>query len=115
MISPLAHVDPKATIGNDVTVHPFAFVDADTVVGDGCEIMPYASVMRGTTLGKNVRVFQGAIVGAEPQDFRWKGNPSYCYIGDNTIIREHVIVNRGIYSQGGTSIGAAAMCLPTAT
>lgn len=106
MISPLAHVDPKAKIGNDVTIHPFAFVDADVVIGDGCEIMPYASVMAGTTLGKCVRVFQGAIVGAEPQDFRWKGNPSYCFIGDNTVIREHVIVNRGIYSQGGTSIGA---------
>lgn len=106
MISPLAHVDTKATIGKDVTIHPFAFVDADVTIGDGCEIMPYASVMRGTTLGAGVRVFQGAIVGAEPQDFRWKGNPSFCTIGDNTVIREHVIINRGIYSQGGTSIGA---------
>ena len=106
MISPLAYVDPKATLGKDVTVHPFAYVDADTVLGDGCEIMPYASVMHGSTLGKNVKVYQGAIIGADPQDFRWKGNPSYCSVGDNTVVREHVIINRGIYSQGGTSIGA---------
>ncbi|MDE5631733.1 MAG: acyl-ACP--UDP-N-acetylglucosamine O-acyltransferase, partial [Muribaculaceae bacterium] len=35
MISPLAHVDPKASLGKDVTIHPFAFVDADVVIGDG--------------------------------------------------------------------------------
>ena len=73
MISPLAHVDPDAKIGKDVTIHPFAFVDAGTTIGDGCEIKPYASIIRGTTLGANVRVYQGAIVGADPQDFRWKG------------------------------------------
>ncbi len=105
MISPLAHVDPTAKIGRDVTIHPFAFVDADTEIGDGCEIMPYASVIHGTRLGKGVKVYQGAIVGADPQDFRWKGNPSYCYIGDNTVIREHVIINRGIHEEGGTSVG----------
>lgn len=106
MISPLAYVDAKAQLGKDVTIHPFAYIDADTVIGDGCEIMPYASIVHGTTLGKNVKVYQGAIVGADPQDFRWKGNPSFCTVGDNTVIREHVIINRGIYSQGGTEIGA---------
>lgn len=106
MISPLAHVDPAAKLGDNVIVHPFAYIDADTVIGDNCEIMPYASVIHGTTLGKGVKVYQGAIVGADPQDFRWKGNPSYCHIGDNTVIREHVIINRGIYSEGGTSVGA---------
>ena len=106
MISPLAYVDSSAKIGADVTIHPFAYVDADTVIGDGCEIMPYASIIHGTTLGKNVKVYQGAIVGADPQDFRWKGHKSYCSVGDNTVIREHVIINRGIESEGGTSIGA---------
>lgn len=106
MISPLAYIDPKAQLGKDVTVHPFAYIDADTVIGDGCEIMPYASVVHGTTLGKKVKVYQGAIVGADPQDFRWKGNPSFCSVGDNTVIREHVIINRGIYSQGSTEIGS---------
>ena len=105
MISPTAHVDPSAKIGENVTIHPFAFIDRDVVIGDGCEIMPYASVVHGTTLGKNVKVYQGAIVGADPQDFRWKGQDTYCFVGDDTVIREHVIINRGIYNQGGTSIG----------
>ena len=106
MISPLAYVDPAAKIGRDVTIHPFAYIDRDTVIGDNCEIMPYASIIHGTTLGKNVKVYQGAIVGADPQDFRWKGCDTYCWVGDNTVIREHVIINRGIQCEGGTRIGS---------
>lgn len=106
MISPNAHVDPAAKIGNDVTIYPFAFVDAGAEIGDGSVIMPYASVMGGTTLGKNVKVYQGAIVGADPQDFRWKGEKSLCSIGNNTVIREHVIINRGFTSAAGTVVGS---------
>lgn len=105
MISPLAHVDPSARLGENVTVHPFAFVDANVEIGDGCEIMPYASIVNGTRMGKNCKVYQGAVVGADPQDFRWNGEQTYCYVGDNVIIREHCIFNRGIHSEGGTRIG----------
>ena len=106
MISDKAHIAPSAKIGEGVTIHPFAFIDKDVVIGDGCVIMPFASVIRGTRLGKNCRVCQGAVVGADPQDFRWKGGFTYCHIGDNVIIREYVIVNRGINPDTeGTRIG----------
>ena len=105
MISPLAHVDPSAKIGENVTIHPFAYIDADVEIGDGCEIMPYVSIIGGTRMGRNNKVYQNSIIGADPQDFRWKGEKTYCYIGDNNTIREHVIINRGIRSEGGTRIG----------
>lgn len=107
MISPLAYVDPSAKIGDNVTIHPFAHIDADVTIGDGCEILPYVSIVRGTSLGKNNKIYQGAIIGADPQDFRWKGEKTYCTIGDNNVIREHVIINRGIYAdRPGTIIGS---------
>ncbi len=105
MISKLAHVDPSAKLGDNVTVHAFAYIDANVEIGDNCEIMPYASIIRGTRMGRGNKVYQGAIVGADPQDFRWKGEETYCYIGDNNVIREHVIINRGITGQGGTRVG----------
>lgn len=105
MISPLAYVDPTAKLGKDVTIRPFAYIDANVEIGDNCEIMPYASIMNGTRMGNNCKVYQGAIVGADPQDFRWKGTPTFCFIGNDVVIRENVIINRGIYSQGGTRIG----------
>ncbi len=106
MISDKAHIDPSAKIGAGVTIHPFAFIDKDVEIGDGCVIMPFASVIRGSRLGKNCKVYQGAIVGADPQDFRWKGGFTYCHIGDNVTIRENVIINRGIDTdRPGTRIG----------
>lgn len=105
MISPLAYVDPTAKIGNDVTIHPFAYIDKNTVIGDGCEIRPYASVMCDTILGKNNKIYQGAVVGASPQDFRWDGKYSRLTVGDGNIIREHVIINRGFSCEEGTYIG----------
>lgn len=105
MISPLAHVDPSAKLGKNVTIHPFAYIDKDVVIGDDCEIMPYASIIAGTRMGARNKVYQGAVVGASPQDFRWKGNTSACTIGDDNTIREHVIINRGFNTPEGTSIG----------
>lgn len=105
MISQLAYVDPGAKLGNNVTVHAFAYIDANVEIGDNCEIMPYASILKGTRMGRDCKVYQGAIVGADPQDFRWKGGDTFCYIGNEVVIREHAIINRGIYSQGGTSVG----------
>lgn len=115
MISPNAHVDPAAKIGKNVTIHPFAFIDADTEIGDNCEIMPFASIMRGTHMGKNNRVYQNTVVGADPQDFRWKsGDASFCSIGDDNVIRENVIINRGFRSDKGTSIGNGCFIMATA-
>lgn len=106
MISPLAHVDPAARIGDNVTIHPFAYIEADVEIGDGCEIKPYASILNGTRMGRGNKVYQGAVIGATPQDFRWKGEKTYCYIGDNNVIREHVIINLGINPTGGTHIAS---------
>lgn len=111
MISEKAHIDPSAKIGENVKIHPFAFIDKDVEIGDNCVIMPFASIIRGTRLGKNCKVYQGAIVGADPQDFRWKGGFTYCYVGDDVTIRENVIVNRGINPDGGTKIGAGSFLM----
>lgn len=111
MISPLAFVDPTAKIGDNVTISPFSYVGKDVEIGDGCEIMPYASIMEGARLGKNVKVYNGAVVSAEPQDFRWKGARSYCVVGDNTVIREMVIVNRSIHEEKATKIGCDSFIL----
>ncbi|HJE39207.1 MAG: acyl-ACP--UDP-N-acetylglucosamine O-acyltransferase [Candidatus Amulumruptor caecigallinarius] len=104
-ISQLAHIDPSAKIGKDVTIHAFAYIDADVEIGDGCEIMPYASIIHDTRIGNNTKVYQNAVVGADPQDFRWQGERGLCVIGNNCVIRENVIINRSIREGQATTIG----------
>ncbi|MGM9759206.1 MAG: acyl-ACP--UDP-N-acetylglucosamine O-acyltransferase [Parabacteroides sp.] len=105
MISPLAYIDPSARLGEGVTVHPFAYIDKNVEIGDGCEIMPYASVMSGSRVGRQNRIFNGAVIGAEPQDFQYKGGDTLCVIGDNNVIRENVVINRSSSAEGCTAIG----------
>ncbi len=111
MISPLAFVDSSAKLGNNVTVHPFAFIDKDVEIGDNCVIMPYASIMNGSRLGNNIKVYNGAIIGADPQDFRWKGEKTYCTIGDDTVVREQVIINRSIKEGQTTKVGKSCFLM----
>ncbi len=104
-ISPLAFVHPDAKLGKNVIVDAFAYIDNNVEIGDNCHIKPYASIINGTRMGKDNIVYNGAIVGADPQDFRWKGENTYCIIGDNNRIHEQVIINRSIREGSATRIG----------
>ncbi len=104
-ISPLAFVHPEAKIGDNVTISAFAYIDRDVEIGDGCIIHAHVSILAGSRIGKNNKFYQGCIISATPQDFRWKGEDSYVVIGDNNTIREQVIINRSIHKDGKTVIG----------
>ena len=105
MISPLAYVDASAKLGKNVKIDPFAYIDKNVEIGNDCEIMPYASVMSGARLGNRNRIFNGAVIAAEPQDFDYKGGDTLAVIGDDNVIREHVVINRSSHAEGVTRIG----------
>lgn len=84
---------------------PFAWVEEDTEIGDGCVIFPYVSVMRGTHLGKNNVIHQNTVLAAVPQDFKYKGDNTDLFIGDDNTIRENVVINRATFPDGKTVIG----------
>jgi UDP-N-acetylglucosamine acyltransferase len=62
--------------------------------------------MDGARIGKNCRIFPGAVISAPPQDLKYKGEPTTVTIGDNTVIRECVTLNRGTaLDKNTTAIG----------
>lgn len=105
MISPLAYVDPSAKLGTNVTVHPFAYIDKNVEIGDNCVIMPYASILSGTRMGNDNTVYQGAVVGAVPQDFKYTGDDTLIRIGNNNVIREYAVLARGTFADHDTVVG----------
>ncbi|MBO4500499.1 MAG: acyl-ACP--UDP-N-acetylglucosamine O-acyltransferase [Bacteroidaceae bacterium] len=106
MISPLAYIDPSAQIGNNVEIGPFCYIDRNVVIGDDCVLMPHVTVLYGTRMGKGNQVFPGAVIGAIPQDLKFKGEDTVLIIGDNNRIRENVTLNRGTASKGKTIVGS---------
>jgi len=107
----LANVHPEAKIGKDVKIEPFATVMKDVVIGDGTTIAPNAVIMDGARIGKNCQISPGAVISNNPQDLKFKGEQTYVEIGDNTIIREFVTINRGTSSKGKTVVGSDSLIM----
>ena len=104
-IDKLAVVSPKAQLGTNVSVGPFSVIEDDVVIGDGTRIGTSAIVSSGTRLGRECKVFHGAAVGGPPQDLKYAGETTYLEVGEKTVIREFVTLNRATTESGTTRIG----------
>ena len=105
MISPLAYIHPEAKIGQNCEIGPFCFIDANVVIGDNNVLMNSVTVLSGSRIGNGNRIFPGAVIGAIPQDLKFRGEETTAEIGDNNIIRENVTINRGTAAKGRTVVG----------
>ena len=105
IISPLAFIHPEAKIGENCEIGPFCYIDKNVVVGDNNRLMNSVTLLYGTRMGNGNVVFPGAVIGAIPQDLKFKGEETTAEIGDNNTIRENVTINRGTAAKGKTIVG----------
>ncbi|PID69165.1 MAG: acyl-[acyl-carrier-protein]--UDP-N-acetylglucosamine O-acyltransferase [Flavobacteriales bacterium] len=113
MNQPLAFIHPGAKIATNVVVEPFTTIHNKVTIGSGTWIGSNVTIMEGARIGKNCRIFPGAVISAIPQDLKYEGEDSLAIIGDNTIIRECVTVNRGTKAYGKTEIGENCLLMAT--
>jgi UDP-N-acetylglucosamine acyltransferase len=105
MIHPHTYIHPDARLAENVKVDPFTVIHQDVTVGEGTWISSNVTIMEGVTIGKNCRIFPGAVIGAAPQDLKYKGEQTTVEIGDNTTIREYVTIHRGTSDRWKTTVG----------
>ncbi|MEM7103172.1 MAG: acyl-ACP--UDP-N-acetylglucosamine O-acyltransferase [Bacteroidota bacterium] len=108
---PLSSIHPDARIADDVVIEPFVTVHGDVEIGPGTWVGSHASIMSGVKLGENCKIFPGAVVGAIPQDLKFKGENTSLEIGDNVIIREYCTINRGTKASDTTIIKDNALLM----
>ena len=107
MISPQAIIDPSAQVAPDADIGPFCTIGPNVVIGSGCKLLPNVHVMGHTTLGPGNVCWPGVVLGAAPQDRRYKGAPTRLEIGAANIFREHVTIHIGTEKGGGvTRVGS---------
>ncbi|CAN5519086.1 acyl-ACP--UDP-N-acetylglucosamine O-acyltransferase [soil metagenome] len=111
MISNLSCIHSDAQIGINVKIDPFATIHADVVIGEGTWIGSNVTIFEGARIGKNCKIFPGAVISAIPQDLKYKGEKTVTIIGDNSIIRECVTINRGTNALGKTEIGSDCLLM----
>lgn len=100
-----AVIHPDAKIGKDVIIGPGVVVGEHCVIGDGTKIGANSVIGGWTTIGKHCEIFPSASVGLEPQDLKFKGEKSFCTIGDETVIREFVTISRATGEGEETRVG----------
>jgi UDP-N-acetylglucosamine acyltransferase len=114
MIHPTAIVAPGAQLGANVRVGPYAIVGSQVVIADDVEIASHALLEGRIVLGPRVRVGHGAVIGAEPQDLKFRRDtPSGVRIGTGTVIREYVTIHRATQADGWTEIGEECLLMAT--
>lgn len=107
MIHPTAIIDPKAKLGDNVSVGPWTWIGPDVEIGDNCVIGSHVVLRGPTVLGKENRIFQFSSIGEDCQDKKYAGEPTRLIVGDRNVFRECTTIHRGtIQDQGLTQIGS---------
>ena len=68
-------------------------------------------IERDTLVGEDCLIANGAVLGTDPQDLKYKGEESSLEVGDRTVIREFATLNRGTRASGRTVIGSDCLIM----
>ncbi|MBS1723688.1 MAG: acyl-ACP--UDP-N-acetylglucosamine O-acyltransferase [Armatimonadetes bacterium] len=104
-VHPSAVVAPGANIASGAEIGPFCYVEDGVEIGEGTRLISHVTVRSGTSLGARNVVAQGAVIGGDPQDRKWSGEPTYLRIGDDNVIREYVTIHRATGEGNATVVG----------
>src|SRR5919205_1345708 len=110
-IHPTALIDPSADLAPGVVVGPYSIVGPNVRVGARTRIGSHVLIERDTTVGEECTISQGVVLGTDPQDLKYMGEPTTLVVGDRTVIREYATLNRGTAASGMTSVGSDCMLM----
>jgi len=99
-----------AIIDKSAIIEPNVKIGAYTVIGENVLIKSGASIgsncyLEYCEIGNDCKIFNSVSVGTPPQDLSYKNEPAKVYIGDGTVLREFVTINRGTKKTEKTVIG----------
>ncbi len=110
-ISKYAIIHPEARLGEGVQIEPFVTIGKEVEIGANTWIKSHAHIHSITQIGADCKIFQGAIVGEDSQDLKYKGGATRLVIGDNVTIREYCTINRSTSEDGVTTIGDGCLLM----
>jgi UDP-N-acetylglucosamine acyltransferase len=113
-IHPTALISPGARLGRDVKIGPYAVIEDETDIGEGSEIRAHACIKRFTSLGPGNIIYEGAVLGGEPQDLGFEDCESYLRVGADNRIREGVTMHRGTAPGSATIVGSDCFIMASA-
>lgn len=98
-IHPTAVIEDGAKLAAGVTIGPFCSVGSRVSLDKGVVLESHVVITGRTKVGAGTRIFPFASIGHQPQDLKYRGEPSELVIGRDNVIREQVTMNPG--TEGG--------------
>lgn len=105
-IHPTAIIHPDAQVDSSCVIGPFCVIGPNARLGPGNRLISHVVVENRVTIGEGNTIFPFAVLGAVPQDLKYKGEPTELVVGDRNSIRESATLNIGTEGGGGvTKVG----------
>ena len=102
-----AIVDRQAELADSVTVGPYAVIGARVRVGEGTRIGAHTTVDGPTIIGRDNTIHAHVALGCDPQDMKYRGEPTELHIGDRNTIFQFGTFSRGTAQDAGiTRLGS---------
>ncbi len=100
-----------AVLADGVSVGPGVVVESDVRVGHGTRLLAGTVVHSGTTIGSSCAVGPYAVIGGEPMDTAFRGEPSGVVVEDGVTVREFVTIHRATGEGALTRVGAGTLLM----
>jgi UDP-N-acetylglucosamine acyltransferase len=99
-----AIIADSASIADDVDVGAYTVIGDGVVIGSGTRVDSHVVINGPTTIGKDNHIYQFASIGDDPQDKKYRDEPTKLTIGDRNTIREFCTVSRGTVQDAGETV-----------
>ncbi|MDZ5761000.1 acyl-ACP--UDP-N-acetylglucosamine O-acyltransferase [Lyticum sinuosum] len=90
-----AIIDDNVILNEGVEIGPYSIIKGPCKIGKNTIIQSHVVIYSDVVIGDDCNIFPFAVIGGVPQDLKYKSEKSRIFIGNGTIIREHVTVHKG--------------------
>ncbi len=103
-IHPTAIIDKTAEISTRADIGPYCVVGPQTIIADDVVLDSHINIYGWTSIGRKCHFYSHSSIGTDPQDLKFKGEPTLLEIGEDNIFREFVTLNRGTRGGHGVTV-----------
>ena len=111
MIHQTAIVHPGAEIGRQAEIGPYCIVGENVTVGARTVLQSHVVVNGWTSIGEDCHIYPFATIGAASQDRKYSGERAFTRVGDRTVLREYVSIQRATGHDEVTAVGDDCLLL----
>lgn len=114
-VHPGSILSDETRVGEDVKIGPFCVIEGNVTLGPGVELVSHVCIRGPVTIGARTRIYPGACIGFEPQDFKYTPGMATAgvVIGSDCLIREHATIHAATRPDVPTTVGNKCFLMAT--